>query len=811
MKKYILLLFLLVPLFAWGQASRVDGQVLGPNGQPVHFPLVRVCTDTSNLGSGTVYCGTTSGGLKTLFTDITAQVQCTGSNGCANPITGDYNGNYHFYSAPGKAIVEVIVNGVVQGDTPDTIIPCDPDFNCGTGTGGSSSIPLGSQGQFIQYTGVGDLTNQIGPSNMRDLTGTLTIPDVSNVDFGGPGVGSAQFSMRGLNSGLVVVRVQDAAGNYTLTLPNGPGLANQVLATDGAGNLSFVTPAASAVGAGAAGQVSVYNGPNSVGGDALFTDSGNTLAYTGTTFTLGNATAGVFNTFDGFSISTGTGIKDTISSGTSTSAGLTSGRHLIIQAHAGTSTGFGGDLYLQAVGSTFSGNQSFSPGWVYVLGGVNTGSSGGGIALIPGVGNTTPAYVTIGCNASNGSPCGSPGNPSNPTITGKVAFVGKNGGSVFLTVPDNVGGAVTLTLPTSTGTNGQVICTDGTGVLSFCNQTGGGGSVSGSGTTNTLPKFTAATVLGNSGITDNGTTVNTAENLSVASSTAATGISNVNSPFFQVAGNSWNGASVADVWSFQNVAGAGTNPTQTLTITHSGSSGAASISAAFPFSIAGLTSTGNVNLGGASSVINSTLGNGAPNNATCISTGQEYFQLDGTAGQEKWYCKGNVWTQQLNSGAAGANVQLSNLSGTTAIPVALLPNAAGTLAFGSNALPWTSVFIGGAATNNIQLTGTATSAKVATLPDNTGTIAELNLAQTWTANQTFPVVISSAANPANAGFLRFSSGDALSFRNNANSANVNGLSKDTSDIVQVGDTAGIKLAGPLSSVGAGSALTIRPT
>src|SRR5712692_5749447 len=69
--------------------------------------------------------------------------------------------------------------------------------------------------------------------------------------------------------------------------------------------------------------------------------------------------------------------------------------------------------------------------------------------------------------------------------------------------------------------------------------------------------------------------------------------------------------------------------------------------------------------------------------------------------------------------------------------VAPVPSSAGGINLGTAALPWGSIFIGGAAMNNITLTGTATAARTATLPDNTGTLAELNLAQTWSANQTF--------------------------------------------------------------------------
>ena len=68
----------------------------------------------------------------------------------------------------------------------------------------------------------------------------------------------------------------------------------------------------------------------------------------------------------------------------------------------------------------------------------------------------------------------------------------------------------------------------------------------------------------------------------------------------------------------------------------------------------------------------------------------------------------------------------------------IVPDAAGSRTIGTVLLPYSSVFIGGSATNNIDLTGTATASRTATLPDNTGTIAELNLAQTWSSTQTFP-------------------------------------------------------------------------
>lgn len=64
-----------------------------------------------------------------------------------------------------------------------------------------------------------------------------------------------------------------------------------------------------------------------------------------------------------------------------------------------------------------------------------------------------------------------------------------------------------------------------------------------------------------------------------------------------------------------------------------------------------------------------------------------------------------------------------------------------------------------------------------------------------------PPLVSTSANPAASGIVRVASGDTpVAFRNNANTADVAALTKDTNDVVQVGGSAGMKING-------GSALT----
>jgi hypothetical protein len=128
---------------------------------------------------------------------------------------------------------------------------------------------------------------------------------------------------------------------------------------------------------------------------------------------------------------------------------------------------------------------------------------------------------------------------------------------------------------------------------------------------------------------------------------------------------------------------------------------------------------------------------GAATPGTC-AVGDVFFQTSSTI--QLYVCLAtNTWTQEASTGTF-ANTTLSNL-GTTSINSALLPSSAAGFDFGSALLPWKGLYMAGSsgtpATNNFYITGASTSGtRTVTLPDNTGTVAELNLAQTWTALQT---------------------------------------------------------------------------
>src|SRR6266404_5922208 len=91
--------------------------------------------------------------------------------------------------------------------------------------------------------------------------------------------------------------------------------------------------------------------------------------------------------------------------------------------------------------------------------------------------------------------------------------------------PLNVSGAAQIKSGTLTasGLSATTICI-GVDCRAAWPAAGGGGTITGAGSTNYVPKFTSATALGNSLVSDNGSTVNVAGALNVTGSTNVNGI-----------------------------------------------------------------------------------------------------------------------------------------------------------------------------------------------------------------------------------------------------------------------------------------------
>jgi len=193
----------------------------------------------------------------------------------------------------------------------------------------------------------------------------------------------------------------------------------------------------------------------------------------------------------------------------------------------------------------------------------------------------------------------------------------------------------------------------------------------------------------------------------------------------------------------------------------------------------------------------------------CV-VGEVMFSSGVTSGQNMFYCtSANVWTQQLNSGAGGMSTSAGNAA-AVAVPTDWSPSTAGSQNLGATAKPWGNLFLGNAATNNIKLTGTATAARSATFPDNTGNVAETNFAQSFTATQNFTKLVSNSTGAATTGFLNFGTGDTATYFNSGLSQTLNLIGSGGTGPVPVGDTPGISIGPLLTGQTAGTGITIQP-
>lgn len=85
---------------------------------------------------------------------------------------------------------------------------------------------------------------------------------------------------------------------------------------------------------------------------------------------------------------------------------------------------------------------------------------------------------------------------------------------------------------------------------------------------------------------------------------------------------------------------------------------------------------------------------------------------------------GNTYTPDANGRISVPSKYTSDFQNAGYVPYLppYVPLTPGGVALGTNPLPFSSAYIGAAATNNIQITGTATGARVATFPDATGNV-----------------------------------------------------------------------------------------
>lgn len=240
-----------------------------------------------------------------------------------------------------------------------------------------------------------------------------------------------------------------------------------------------------------------------------------------------------------------------------------------------------------------------------------------------------------------------------------------------LTVP------YTLTLPPNDGDAQQVLTTDGNGVLTWTTQS------SGSGTTNTIAKFTSATTIGNSNLSDDGTRV------VIGGSLIDVGVWGT-SPSTVTIGNSHISSSVNIVGGVGGInigaaAAAGAN------ITVAGGGNLYTLNLGAGSTLGGITQTINIGNGSTTGVKNITIGSNATTSNTTLISGSGGLNLNASINQPT----------NINTGTSTGTVSIGNSLSTTAIAGATSITGATTINTTGNA----NTTIGSATT-----TGTSTIA-----------------------------------------------------------------------------------------------------
>ena len=247
---------------------------------------------------------------------------------------------------------------------------------------------------------------------------------------------------------------------------------------------------------------------------------------------------------------------------------------------------------------------------------------------------TTPALTFTLSNASGGTvfgnnTTGSAGSAFTTapvlgipgTSTGTLALASSTAsGKYTITAPANAA-TPTLTLPTGTGT----FCVSASAPLTL-NATTGNMTFSGSGaiTWDQIGNAAANLTLANAAFT---TTFQQTANtiwLWQNTTTATSGTTNA-SPQIEVAANYWTGAASAqDTWSIGSSLAAGTNGASKLTIGHSGSTGAATVSV--PIIATTVTGTNTACAVQVNAVNSGFYGSGGNNGTLCSTGGTAIWQ-----------------------------------------------------------------------------------------------------------------------------------------------------------------------------------------
>ncbi|HEV7453996.1 MAG TPA: hypothetical protein VGO07_01935 [Candidatus Saccharimonadales bacterium] len=399
---------------------------------------------------------------------------------------------------------------------------CTTAGNCVGGGGGvttaggtNNAIPKFTGLQTLSDSNISDNGSLVTITGNASITGALTLGTALGVGQGGTGVQTLTNNGVVIGQGAGALATVTAGGSGLCFMSTGGAPAFQACPTTGVTSLNGLTGALSIANASAAGSTVTIN-------DAT-TGAKGIASFNGTNFTV---TAGAVNTIQDIATTS----APTFGQLAITSSQASNPMLLVNNTNSG---GSGNLLDLQVSGtSKFSVQPNGNTTTTGTINGQTISSSANFTGTLAVAGNST----LTGDIAVNGGDITSAGalniTPGGALTVGAASqTLALQGGSASSFAVTNGGNATTVNFQAPTANVTYRFATAAAGNYDICTTVGncagtGGGVTTAGGSTNRLAKFTAGQVIGDSTITDNGTTVATTANLTVQGGTLTAGVAN---------------------------------------------------------------------------------------------------------------------------------------------------------------------------------------------------------------------------------------------------------------------------------------------